>query len=117
MTDLKLEILKVLYHTPSRELSRDDIFLSVSAPKLQIHNALKDLCVQKLIKPSVYNDSFALKPEGSILYEQEQEHRKKHSAQKWRQILNIAISFATLIATLAVSEKFIEFVKWLINKL
>ena len=116
MTDLKFEILKLLYNTPSRRLSKGNIFRSVSAPELQTEYALKDLCKQKFLKPSVYNDYFTLEPEGSILYEQEQENRKKYSAQKRRQILNIIISVATLIATFAVSEKFIEFVKWLINK-
>ena len=116
MTDLKVEILKVLYNAPSRELSLIDIFRSISAPELQIKYALKDLCKQNLLKPSVYHDRFTLEPEGSILYEQEQENRKKYSEQKRRQILNIIISVATLITTFAVSEKFIEFVKWIINK-
>lgn len=117
MTDLKFEILKLLYNVSNRTLRQKDIFHSVSAPELQIYYALEELCADNLIKSSVYKDSFSLEPKGSTLYEQEQENRKKYSAQKRRQMLNIVISIATLIATFAVSEKFIEFMKWLINKL
>lgn len=117
MTDLKFNILKVLYNSNSqRELSRMDIFNSLPDDKVLIHNALKELQSKGIIKNLTCSEVFKLTELGAELFEQEAEYRKRESKHKIQYIIGTILTVATLLSTIFLSEPFIKFITWLSNR-
>ena len=98
MTDLKFQILKLLYETyPFRELSMMDIFNSISDDKNLIHNALKELKSKEYIKQLTCSDVFKLTDSGADVFEQIQEERKQASKHEKQQRFDNKISIASVL--------------------
>ena len=122
MTDLKFNILKLLYNTyPLRELSRMDIFKSIPDDKLLIHNALKELQARDYIQLLVCSDVFKLTSFGAESFENVQEERdkatKKESQQRFDNKISIASVLIPSITFLLgiLFEHFTDFVAFLIS--
>ena len=98
MTDLKFQILKLLYETyPFRELSMMDIFNSISDDKNLIHNALKELKSKEYIKQLTCSNVFQLTDSGADVFEQIQEEREQASKHEKQQSFDNKISKASLL--------------------
>lgn len=116
MTDLKFNILKLLYESyPSRELNFGDIINSVSEDPNLIQIALKELLSHpnKPIEKLPCNNIYKLTDSGAELYEQEAENRTKEAKHKKQHILNIILTVATLLATILLSEPVSDLITFL----
>ena len=114
MTDLKFNILKLLYNTyPLRELNMGEIFNSIAEEPIFVKNALNELKSRGFIKILTCSDVYKLTDSGAELYEQEVENRTKEAKHKRQYILSVILTVATLIATIFLSEPFIKFATWL----
>ena len=122
MTDLKFQILKLLYETyPLRELSRMDIIHSINENPIHTHNALKELKSKEYIKQLTCSDVFKLTESGADVFEQIQEEREQASKHEKQQsfdnkisIASILIPFITFILGI-VFEHYTDFIALLIS--
>lgn len=122
MTDLKFQILKLLYQAyPLRELSRMDIIRSINENPLHIHNALKELKSKNYIKQLTCSNVFSLELLGAETYELLQEEREQATKQESQQRFNNKISVANLLIPFIIfilgllAEHFVGFVSFLIS--
>lgn len=98
MTDLKFNILKLLYNThPQRNLSLGDIIDSLPDDKVLIYNALKELQSREIIENLPCSNFFKLTLSGAEVFEQIQEERTKESKQESQQRFDNKISVASLL--------------------
>lgn len=98
MTDLKFNILKLLYNTlPQRNLSLGDIIDSLPDDKVLIYNALKELQSRGIIENLPCSNFFKLTLSGAEEFEQIQEKRTKESKQESQQRFDNKISVASLL--------------------
>lgn len=100
MTDLKFNILKLLYEAyPSRELKFGEIITSVSADPTLTKIALKELqsYPNKPLEKTPCSDVYKLTDSGAYLYEQLKEERKQASKQESQQSFDNKISVASLL--------------------
>lgn len=98
MTDLKFQILKLLYEKyPMRELSMMDIIHSINEEAIHTHNALKELNSKEYIKQLTCSNVFKLTNSGADVFEQIQEEREKASKQESQQRFDNKISVASLL--------------------
>lgn len=111
MTDLKFNILKLLYYTqPLRELKRGEIIDSIANNPILIVNALNELQLKNHIERSAYSDVYKLTESGADTFEQEQETRKQASKQKVQYTVSIILTLLTLLSTIFLSEPFIKLI-------
>lgn len=98
MTDLKFNILKLLYNTHTqRNLSLGDIIDSLPDDKVLIYNALKELQSRGIIENLPCSNFFKLTLSGAEVFEQIQEERTKESKQESQQRFDNKISVASLL--------------------
>ena len=98
MTDLKFNILKLLYNTHTqRNLSLVYIIDSLPDDKVLIYNALKELQSRGIIENLPCSNFFKLTLSGAEVFEQIQEERTKESKQESQQRFDNKISVASLL--------------------
>lgn len=101
MTDLKFNILKILYESNSRrELNRYEIMHSVSDDPNLIKKALEELESTRFIKNLTCSEVFKLTPEGAIIFEQIKEEREKEAKKESQQRFDNKISVVSLLIPL-----------------
>ena len=100
MTDLKFDILKLLYSSyPLRERKFGEIIESVSADPTLIKNALKELQSPShmLVENLTCSDVYKLTALGAEVYEQLQEEREQASKTERQQSFDNKIAVASLL--------------------
>lgn len=100
MTDLKFDILKLLYNSyPLRERKFGEIIESVSADPTLIKNALKELQSPShmLVENLTCSDVYKLTALGAEVYEQLQEEREQASKTERQQSFDNKIAVASLL--------------------
>ena len=100
MTDLKFDILKLLYNSyPLRERKFGEIIESVSADPTLIINALKELQSPShmLVENLTCSDVYKLTALGAEVYEQLQEEREQASKTERQQSFDNKIAVASLL--------------------
>ncbi len=112
MTDLKFNILNILYNSyPLRELTRMNIFNSIPDDKVLIHNALKELQSLHYIQILNCSDVFKLTDLGAEIYENTYEFRKENSKRKRENMINRVLTIFTL--SVSCCQLIFEVFSWL----
>ena len=98
MTDLKFEILNLLYNSkPLREQKFGNISKSVSADPTLIKYALSELSSKGIIENLPCSDVYILTDSGAELFEQVQDERDNASKQESQQSFDKKMSIANLL--------------------
>lgn len=101
MTDLKFNILKLLYNShPLREQRFGKILHSVPEDPILVKNALSELSSSGIIENLTCSDIYKLTDLGEKVFEQIQEEREQVSKQECQQRFDNKISVANLLIPL-----------------
>ena len=114
MTNLKLEILKLLYNTyPLREASAEIIYNSISENPIYIKNAIDELNSIGYINKFPNSNMYKLTDLGANTYENFNEFREQNSKREKENRINIRLTIFTLIVSFITLIK--EIIFWLFN--
>ena len=98
MTDLKFNILKLLYYTyPIREMKKGDIINSIPDNPLLIENSLKELQSEGYIEVLLCTDKYRLIPSGATTFEKIQEDREQAAKKEKQQRFDNKVSIASVL--------------------